>query len=129
MSIRQDIDGFTEAMRSVNTYRQRYFKIVIFESIFYFSLIFLSIHIKIIEGNGLNPSKSIGIDNSSKTCTNQIIISEPQFEEYGDNSRESMLRQYHLLLQIIEIERRLGENDMKTTIIENINATLILRFE
>lgn len=40
-----------------------------------------------------------------------------------------MLRQYHLLLQTIEMERRLGENDMKTTIIENNNVTLILRFE
>lgn len=129
MSTRQETDGFTEAMRSVNTYRQRYFRIVIFESIFYLSLIFLFIHIKIIEGNGLNPSESNGVDNSSKTCANQIIINEPQFEEYGDNSRESMLKQYHLLLQSIEMERRLGENNIKTTIIVNNNATLILRFE
>lgn len=93
------------------------------------SLIFSPIHTKIIEGNGLNPPKLIDIDNSTKTYPNQIIISEPQFEEYGEKSRESMLKQYHLLLQSIEMERRLGEYDMKTTIIENINATLILRFE
>lgn len=74
-------------------------------------------------------SEPIDSDNFSQPSTNQNIMIEQQFEEYRDDSRESKLRQYHLLLQGIEMERRLGENNMKTKTIANNNTSLVLRFE
>lgn len=62
---------------------------------------------KIIVGNGSILSEKELYDDSLPSTKHTI---EPQFEDYSDNSRKSKLKQYNLLLQNIEMERRLGNN-------------------
>lgn len=59
-----------------------------------------------IVGNGSILSEVVEYYDDRLPSTKHTI--EPQFEDYTDSSRISKLKQYNLLLQNIEMERRLG---------------------
>lgn len=47
-------------------------------------------------------------NSDSQPLTYELAI-QPTFFEFDDNNRETKLKQYNLLLQNIEIEKRLGK--------------------
>lgn len=104
MRARNEADSFAAALHRFGTCSQRYFILNVLTSLY--PIIYNSFtYIKIIAEYGSALSEVIVYDDCLPS-TNQTV--EPQSEDYADNSPESKLKQYNLLLQIIEMERRLG---------------------